>query len=472
MADRVFCIDFGSSFTKIALRRDPSANAELLNWGNIDFCVPSAIAVDRRGSKPKVAFGEEAANLIDGSGITVYRDWKKDVFAVTNPARITQSPLELLLQSDDLRTLATNYGVPHGQLEYLQQLVSTARSLIAGPGGRVVSAEAQNQTVATALAAHYFHWLRQRVMEACAKLPTTGLKYEDIPVRVAVPAFALDAEHQHPGCKMILDALDKAGWPLHSEQALVAEPYSNVIGILTKATNPISRNGKLHFGKMFSDGPLLTVLKDTEHYSSYRALVIDIGSFTTDFAALTLKPEPGTTPELTPDRGFAVDQRSVRFAVSNLDEKMRDILRVHEWPSKPDWTSWVAVQRSVYTERKGYRVPGMGKPIGGAADSEAVQSCLAEFANKLREETMAFCASLEPAVKQELILTGGGSFIPAVRDALREAAQASGVGFVKTHAPDLKRNQSETPIDKLSPEFTRGGSALGGASIYFERSYY
>jgi hypothetical protein len=74
---------------------------------------------------------------------------------------------------------------------------------------------------------------------------------------------------------------------------------------------------------------------------------------------------------------------------------------------------------------------------------------------------------------QELILTGGGSNIPAVRDALLKAASAlPGNAVVKTHAPGLKKTFANTPVGDLKDKFSRGASALGGASIYFEPACY
>jgi hypothetical protein len=284
-----------------------------------------------------------------------------------------------------------------------------------------------------------------------------------------VPAFAHGAGEPHAGCKLILDALGKAGWPLHPDQPVVAEPYSNAIGILTKGANVLSRNGRLNFAEMFSKGPLITVLKDSAHHPSYRALVIDVGAFTTDFAALTLKPEG--EPVLTPDAGFTLLEKSVPFGISDLDEQMRVTLKVDEWPVKPTWSDWAKVQQSVYSEGKGYRAPGLGRVVGGPTDSEAVQACLGAFTKRVSDEATTFCEALDPAFTQELILTGGGSNIPTIRAALQTAAKAKGTSFVKTHAPDLKRVKG-TPVDKLDDHFARGGSALGGASIYFEKGYY
>jgi hypothetical protein len=472
MAERVFCIDFGSAYTKVALRRDPTADSELLSWPNIDFCVPSTVVVDRRGTKPRLTFGDEAADQKPGGGIEVFRNWKRSVFLSPPAGRATQSPLEALLESDELHQLATKFGVAHGQVAYLQQLVGAAKALVAGPGGRVVSAESQQQTVAVALAAHFFQWLRHRVLEACAKLPTTGLKFEEIPVRVAVPAFATGADQPHPGCKLVTDALGKAGWPLHPEKPVVAEPYSNVIGVLTKAANVTSRSGRIHLADMFGKGPLVTVLKDPAHYPNYRALVIDIGAFTTDFAALSISPDADTSSD--PDAGFRVVQRSLPIGMSDLDGRVREALpkEKQEWLQNANWQEFATFQRNTYSEGKGYRVAGVGV-IGGEADRDAVQACLSEFGKRIADETRRFCESLEPAAMQELVLTGGGSNIPAVREALQTAAQTGSKEFAKTHAPDLKRGKPGGPlVDKLNDQFTRGGSALGGASIYFEKQYY
>ncbi len=158
--------------------------------------------------------------------------------------------------------------------------------------------------------------------------------------------------------------------------------------------------------------------------------------------------------------------------MSDLDEKMRVVLKVDEWPMKPTWTDWSKVQQSVYTDGKGYRAPGLGRVVGGPADSEAVQASLGQFANRVAEETTRFCEPLKPASMEELILTGGGSNIPLVREAIFKATAACGHTFVKSHAPDLKRTKNGPPVDNLDDHFARGSSALGGASIYYEQSFY
>jgi hypothetical protein len=480
MADRVFCIDFGSAYTKVALRRDPSADSELLagrggTTSEANFCIPSTVAVDRRGPKPVPEFGERVASWQTGGGIDVYRNWKKSIFVSPSPTtKSLQSPLEALLQSEELRDLATKYGVASGQINHLQQLVGAAKHLVVGPGGRVISSDIQQQTIAASLAPHFFIWLRQQVLEACSRLPTAGLKYDSIPARITIPEFAQGTSNEvHPAWKIIVDALSKAGWPLHPDNPTVAEPYANVIGILTKAANILHR-GKVRIGDMFGKGPLITVLKDTTHHPAYRAFVVDVGAFTTDFAVLTLVPDGKNSSD--PDANISIKQDSIPLGISDLDAHVIHALPKEkgEWLRKASPMDWEDFRPAVYTEGKGIRKPELGI-IGGTADAEIVRSCLETFTSQLARETTKFLESLSVIPSgslEELILTGGGSFIPFVRDAIQSSAQVGGHSYVKTHAPALKRTSGGPPIDKLDTSFTRGGSALGGASVYFEKSLY
>jgi hypothetical protein len=477
MADRVFCIDFGSAYTKVALRRDPGADGTLLacrpaGVGEVEFCIPSTVVVDRRGAKPVPEFGDRAAGMLATGGLDVHANWKKSIFLAPG-ARPQQSPLEALLQSPELAELAAKYGVAAGQISHLNQFVAAARTLVAGPGGRMISAEAQQQTLAATIAAHFFHWLRQQVLEACNKLPATGLKYDSIPVRISVPAFAAQkGTDPHPGCKILTDALGKAGWPLHPDTPIVSEPYANAVGVLTKATNVLQK-GHIRLGEMFGKGPLITVLKSTADHPVYRALVIDVGAFTTDFAAVTITPADGNDAD--PDAHVAVSQQSHPLGVSDLDERVKTAVpkEKSEYLRSMSQIDWEDFRPAVYTTGKGLKSAKVGV-IGGPADGDAVLGCVEAVTGQLAAEVAKFVGSL-PALPngamQELILTGGGCSIPAFRDALQGATVGAGLTFVKTHAPDLKKTVGGPPVGKLDATFARGGSALGGASLYFEREY-
>src|SRR6476661_670956 len=136
MADRVFCIDFGSAFTKVALRADPTADGQLLSpvgaGSAIAFCIPSVIAAERRpGQQPRLEFGSRAADMTEGGDIRVFRNWKRSIFLRPQADGAHRSPLEALLASGEFADLATRFDVPASQVTSLCQMVAAARSMAA-----------------------------------------------------------------------------------------------------------------------------------------------------------------------------------------------------------------------------------------------------------------------------------------------------------------------------------------------------
>lgn len=475
MADRVFCIDFGSSFTKVGLRTDPAADAQLVSpvgaSSVVGFCVPSVVAVERRpDNRPRLEYGARATGMTAGGDVAVYRNWKKSLFLRPRDGA-HHSPLEAMLGSGELADLAARFDVPPAQITYLRQIVAAARGMVAGTG-RALSAESLEHKNATVLAGHFFKWLREQVLTACERLPGTGLKYEAIPARVAVPAFAHGrGVETHPGCQVLLEALRRGGWPLHPEQPLVTEPYSNAIGILTKGKNCVLRAGTINLGGMFANGPLITVLKDPRHHPSYRAMVIDIGAFTTDFARVELDSEGKIISD--PDSAFEFSQHSVPVGVSDLDSHASAALSSEKaaWLRTAHGDDVEEFRRMVYGEGKAFPTNTVGR-IGAGREGEAIRDAIQTFGRQLAGAVAEFCDGRPPAAMQELILTGGGSTLPAVRDALQQAAQVGGNTYVRTHAPALRKTAGGPPVVKLDVDMTRGGSAMGGTSIYFEQSFY
>ena len=474
MVERVFCVDFGSAYTKVALRRDPQARGELVACADIaELWAPTVVAADWSTGEARLDFGYKAAGIKPGGPIKVYTDFKKDLFSTAVDAS-GPPPLDALLQSEEFAALAAKYNVLPSQVAGLRMMTGAARAIVGGAGDRVGTTEARRQDEAKRVAYHYFKWLRERVMDACGTLPATGLKYADIPLRVTVPVLGEGGDPaQHPGCLRLREALGSTGWKL-DDRLFVSEPESNAVGILTQASNALTKKQKINLGEMFGKGPLITVLKGDPHHPTYRALVIDVGAFTTDFAALSVDTG-GTAFDTSAGAAFGVTQHSVRLGVTNLDASVRAALPTEKQglldglPRK----DFEEFQFSAYTEGIGYRPSGARVAIGGDADRDAVQTALAAFSKRLVDEVTAFCEQLQPASMQELILTGGGNNIPTVRDTLLHAATQFGdQQIVKTHAPGIRRVKGGPPVDKLDDNYTRGGSALGGASIYFEKSYY
>jgi len=252
---------------------------------------------------------------------------------------------------------------------------------------------------------------------------------------------------------------------------LVTEPYANAIGVLTKGKNCVLRSGTINLGGMFAQGPLLTVLKEPALHPTYRALVIDVGAFTTDFAGIEVNPNGGPVSDI--DGALSVTQHSVPVGVSNLDAQVAAALGSEKGRFVFDLPhiEQEAFRRNVYSEGKPYATNVHGR-IGAGAEGEAIRDALQTFGRQLASAVAEFCDGRPPAAMQELILSGGGAGIPAVRDALQLAAQAGGNPYVKTHAPALRKAAGGPPVAKLDPELSRGGSAVGGSSLYFERAFH
>lgn len=473
MPERIFCIDFGAAYTKVALRPAVQETAGLIQLGpaGLDFWAPTVVAADWTAgrTKPDLEFGEKAAGIKPGPKVAVYTNFKRDLFARVVADGPAPHPLDALLGSAEFEALAAKYSVLPDWVHALRVMVHSARSML-GATAPTGHAGARKQDAAKSVAHHYFRWLHEQVMRACEKLPHVALNYHDIPVRIAVPVFGPDLDAD-PGCVRLREALVGTGWK-PDDRLFVSEPESNAVGVLTKAVNALKKK-QINLGEMFDKGPLVTVLKGDKNHPTYRALVIDVGAFTTDFAALAVDTD-GKPADCSAGAGFNPVVRSVPFGISDLDASVRAALpedkRALIDGLKP--LDFSRLQESVYTSDTGYRV-GPGKVIGGSADRPAVEKCLETFTTRLAAETASFLQDLGPVSMQELILTGGGSNIPLVRDALmKAAAQAPGNTFAKTHASGLKKVKVGPPVDPLDTTFARGGSALGGASIYFEKAYY
>jgi hypothetical protein len=478
MSERVFCIDFGSAFTKVALRRDPGAVSELVNnptrrVGEIDFCVPSLAVIDRTTTPHRAEFGPATTNRHSGGGIEVYTNWKRHIFTgVRETGEMTAPPLDALLQSDELRQLAERFGVSAGQLQHLHQLISHARGLLGVSPARAGPSEARWQVFAGALAFHFFRWLRIYVMEGCGSLRSAGLNPEAIPVRISVPAFAHGrGVESHPGCQVLTNALRRSGWPLDPDRPIVSEPYTNVIGVLTEARNVLSPKRRLQLGRMFRNGPIMRPLAAPKDYPAFRAWCIDVGAFTTDFTALTLDPAGKTVSE--PDEALSVRQHSIPLGVSTLDERVLQVLPADqsEWLRKTaSALDWEDYRQRVYAGRQPFRTAEVGT-IGGSDRRPQIDQAISDFARQLAEACEQFIAELPPVKLQELVLTGGGNSIPTVCETLAGVMQGDGRQFVHIFWPLPARRTEPQCHRRLDVNLSRGGSALGGASIYFEREF-
>ena len=476
MADRVLSIDFGSSFTKVCLRTGPDAAARAVELDglrdDLKMCVPSAVVVDR--ARGRATCGPAAAERVPGPQIEVHQNWKKRVFTPPDPlAPAGPAGLDALLASDEFAALAAKFQVPVSQGKNLQRLATAAGDLWGLRPAAPPPPDAGRATL-EGIAVGFFTWLHKEVRKSCERHGVAD--FDAIPAVVSVPALGPPADPAAaPGVDDLRKWLAKAGWTLHPQHGVLTEPYSNAVGVLTRGANAVmAKTGKLNFGKMFDKGPLTTVLREPGTHPLYRAVVVDVGSFTTDFAAVALDTQGDVVYD--PHAGISVAATSIPLGVSDLDERVlaglsADAARAVNHLPRVDWAQF---QVTVYSDGKGF-LTGEAGEVGGKKDGPAVRAAIDWFAGRLHEATAAFCRGLDlghPQMIQELVLTGGGNHIPAVRQAVRDGVAAGGVTAAKTHWPGRTERQSNPPVQTIDDLFVRGGSAVGGASIYFDRAFW
>jgi hypothetical protein len=481
MAERVFCIDLGSGYTKVGLRTAPTADTTLLASptvlaGGVDFCLPTVVAVDQTSGTRQYEFGYRALDRKPGDKVRVFSNWKRWAFEAGNKL---PSGLPALLASDDFAALAGRYQVPLAEVNGLRQLVAASHQLNGGPPP---TAELLAVRQAGVLAEKFFRFLRTFVLDACRRMEHPPADLEDVPAVLTAPAFAPEGElTSHPGVKLLSAALVRAGWKVRDHHPVVSEPFSNAVGVLTGGVNAVRRTPKskthaavtrIDLGKMFKKGPIITAASDGEHFPLYRALVVDVGAYTTDVAVVELPA--AEMDDFTP-AAVRVRQSSVPLGVHEIDDRVRAVLPPRQAAYLTDTMSsadWEDFRQTVYDGANAKPYKTLEGNIGGKKDAPAIRAALEAFGGEVAAHVVGFCGDLSPANMQELILTGGGNAIPAVRAALESAVRLPGNPIARVLAPARRTSVADAVARHLDDRQSRGGSALGGCSIFFEPAYW
>jgi hypothetical protein len=481
MGERVFCIDLGSGYTKVGLRTAPDADTTLLASptvlaGGVDFCLPTVVAVDQTSGTRQYQFGYEALDRKPGDQVRVFANWKRWAFEAGK--KLVPSGLHPLLASEEFAALAGRFQVPLAQVQGLRQLVAASHQLNGGPPPSVEPLEVRYASV---LAEKFFRFLRTFVLDACRRMETPPEDVESIPAVLTAPAFSPETElPSHPGVKLLSAALARAGWPVRTHSPVVSEPFSNAVGVLTGGVNALKTTRaktktpvtRMDLGRMFKKGPILTAVNDGTHYPLYRALVVDVGAYTTDVAVVELPT--AEMDDFTP-AAVRVRQTSVPLGVHEIDDRVRAVLppRQAEYllgqMSSADWEDF---RQTVYDGKSEKPFRTLEGSIGGKKDGPAVRAVLEGFGREVAGSVVGFCGELPPANMQELILTGGGNGIPAVRAAVEAAVALPGSPIVRVLSPTRKTAVAGANARHLDERASRGGSALGGCSIFFESQYW
>lgn len=437
----VLSIDLGSAYTKLAIRRDWHHESQLLRdlplaTPEVDFCVPSVVTRVEGAGGTEWLTGSAAATRPPGEGVTIYRYWK---------ARLFSDHPEDQAEHDSLG----RSGEGHDLDDYDEVAVQFFRGLKAG-----------------------------------LEREPFGLDLATTAVRVCVPKL----ERHHGGEERIAAILERAGVRPARGRATVYEPESNAAGVLTRGRNATwfpprvsfmpSPGRALQLRDMLEPEGLLEAFRRVS--GSFGVLVIDIGGFTTDFGYVKF------------DTGFRTDdwqrpeivQSSYELGIRELDHAIYATLRpdAQEAVEALSSSEWDAHKARLYRGEP-VTLPRPGHApvtLGGAEDAERVAAAVADFAGRVTRARDHFRDELVRGPIDAQTLTGGGAMIAPIREALARALSAeAGIQVSDLLDPEEPRRtllHRDGQADEASLraraarnlELVRGGSAIGGSSVFFE----
>lgn len=437
----VLSVDLGSAYTKLAIRRDWHDESQLLRElplasPEIDFCVPSVVTRVEGGGATRWLTGAAAATQPPAEGVTIYRYWK---------ARLFSEHPEEQAEHDSLG----RPGEGHDLDDYDE------------------------------VAIEFFRGLKDSLQRE-----PFALDLAHTSVRVCIPKL-----ETYDGAEdRIIDILERAGVRPARGRATVYEPESNACGVLTRGRNATwfpprvsfmpSPGRALQLRDMLEPEGLLEAFRRVS--GSFGVLVIDIGGFTTDFGYVKFDTSFSSDEWQRPE----IVQSSYELGIRELDHAIFEGLGPHAREAVEALSSseWDAHKARLYRgETVTLTRPG-GAPVqvGRGKDAEAIAAAIASFARRVARARDRFREDYVRGPINAQTLTGGGAMIPPIREALARALSAEeGIQVSDLLDPDEPRRtltqrdgHADEPLLRARAgrnlELVRGGSAIGGSSVFFE----
>jgi hypothetical protein len=314
-----------------------------------------------------------------------------------------------------------------------------------------------------AAAGQFFEWLYAEITEI-------GIDVSSCRVKVCLPAFRdVDVPASILGQAMLL-----AGWN-NISISRIAEPRANTIGVFSEGRNSLYCRGEQSvvnplYMNMYPHGSaLLNHLREFTLAGGPRHAIIaivDIGSFTTDLSVIDF--------DATADADCIVNARQTSYEVG--------IIAGFEHPLLSELAARhrFVVSGLTFDERENIKhrlangdqfvltLPGSENVrIGDLLDQEAAFRIAAKFANEI---WTAYVKETRESPPKYVLLTGGGSAAPIVREAVYSAFKNSPVRWVPVEG-------IESPSEGTGPlrrwpdsgaELARVATALGSASVIID----
>jgi hypothetical protein len=277
---------------------------------------------------------------------------------------------------------------------------------------------------------------------------------------------------------LLTDILTEAGWRLDDRAPVLPEPLANAIGTFTEGRNATHRNHTApHYGQMFQHTGLLARMREAILHGGPKTawvLIVDLGGYTADFAMVGLDLEDidarfdgqiGGKPRLK--------HNSRPIGVTDLDNRVHELLpelkqkALDQVVADPDQQRLESFHKNCfgYLGRHTLKKVTIGD---STKEKGAIREVIAQFAAEVADDAEGFLDTYQYDKIDDLILTGGGTMIPAVREALCKRLSHYGVRKVHLYMAEGEKPVSSIPPHPLKSMLVRGATAIGGTSVYFD----
>jgi hypothetical protein len=323
-----------------------------------------------------------------------------------------------------------------------------------------------------------------RGLKASLHAEPFGLDLSTMSVRVCIPKL----ESFEGAEDRITRILERAGVRPARGRATVYEPESNAAGVLTRGRNATwfpprvsfmpSPGRSLQLRDMLEPEGLLQAFRRVA--GSFGVLVIDIGGFTTDFGYVKFDTSFSSDDWQRPE----IVQSSYELGIRELDHAIYESLGPEAQAAVEALSSseWDAFKARLYRgEAVSLPRPGGGTvPLGRGDEAARIDAAIAGFAARVTRARDHFREEHVRGPINAQTLTGGGAMIPPIREALARALAAEEQIVVSDLLDPDEPRRTLTQRDGIADDATiraragrnlelvRGGSAIGGSSVFFE----
>ncbi len=499
-------IDFGNSFTKVSVRARFDTRTELLrdsslNFEELNICIPSRVAQVTKSGTTRWLFGNEVEQVHANSpGVRILANWKPQFFKGVQSRLSNGSPRDPVSKASPAtqRTRSGATAVPtHAQKVVLGDADWTVvkRILNLEDEDRIgiesvcakrakdrndqlmshLDTDEETDMDVKALGLGFFRWLREFVNPFCLK---QGLgPVESIPARITLPSFSGSMTKSE---LLLREILVEAGWKLADKATTLPEPLANALGIFTEGVNATHRPRKStlvqpNYGEMFKQTGLLHVMREAilaDGPKTSWVLIADLGGYTLDFAMVGLDLEDIESRFEGTIQGLPrIATYSEPIGVTDLDRRVSQVL---DPAKKLIFSDLMNDSKLIRLESLHSILYGKLRPvrfrgtlIGEGAEFKRISETIEKFAAEIADCAEQFLDVHQYRKIDDLILTGGGMMIPAIRQSLEKKLK-SAYEIRKIHTYTNPNEARTDSTHRMDEKLVRGATAIGGSSVYFD----